>query len=55
MATPSYRQRVGKIEIDNKERELRKKTQENKLKEQPITEEEHRKRVEKLKELGLLK
>ena len=57
MATPSFKQRAGLIEIQNKrikEREEKKKIEEFKKKE-IISEEEHKKRLNKLKELGLIK
>jgi len=57
MAVPSYRQRAGAIEIQNKlikEREERKKRLESEKKE-IISEEEHKKRIEMLKKLGILK
>ncbi|MBS3094647.1 hypothetical protein J4474_03205 [Candidatus Pacearchaeota archaeon] len=57
MATPSYRQRVGLIEIRNKEKKEReeKKKREETKEENVISEEEHKKRLDKLKELGLVK
>ncbi len=57
MAIPSFRQRAGAIEIQNKlikEKEEKKRREKVGKKEQ-ISEEEHEKRVKKLKELGLLK
>ena len=57
MATPSFRQRAGLIEIQNKkikEREEKKKRGESQ-EEKIISEEEHKRRLEKLKGMGLLK
>ena len=57
MAVPPLRRRVGKIEIDNKERKIKEelnKRLKNEKKEN-ITPEEHEARIKKLREIGLLK
>jgi len=57
MTIPSFRHRAGAIEIKNKlikEREEKRKKLELEKRE-IISEEEHRKRVAKLREIGLLK
>jgi len=57
MATPSFRQRAGMIEIKNKqikereERRKREELEENK----DISEDEHKKRLNILKDIGLIK
>ncbi len=53
MAVPSSRHRAGKIEIDNKQREAKKKLVE--LEEEKVSAEEHENRLKMLKELGLVK
>ena len=56
MAVPSSRLRAGALEIKNrliKEREEKKRKEESNGKE-IISEEEHKKRLQKLKEIGLL-
>jgi len=59
MARPSYRHRVGLIEIENQKKKIReeqKKLDEKlKQKQKPISKEEHEERLKKLKEFGLLK
>ncbi|MEK6850796.1 MAG: hypothetical protein AABX85_04430 [Nanoarchaeota archaeon] len=52
MAVPSSRHRAGKIEIDNKEREAKKKLAE--VKKNEITPEEHEERLQALKDAGIL-
>lgn len=56
MAVPSLRNRSNKNRWDaiNKQRAEASKPQEEK-KEEPLSEEEHKKRVELLKQLGILK
>lgn len=57
MATPSFRQRAGLVEIMNKKRKIDEELKARKEKEEKeiISEEEHKKRLEKLKEMGLIK
>ncbi len=53
MAVPSLRRRAGMTEIENKERKLRETIKKDEPKE--VSKEEHDKRVNLLKDLGLLK
>jgi hypothetical protein len=57
MAVPPSRRNAGKIDIANKERKIREelKAREDKKNEKPISEEEHNKRMELLKNLGFIK
>lgn len=59
MVRPSYRHRAGYIEIKNKNRQVKEESKKIedilKEKEKTISDEEHKQRIEKLKELGLLK
>lgn len=56
MAVPSFRSRsnANSWAAKNKQRAEQNKTQEEK-KEEPVNEEEHRKRMEMLKQLGILR
>lgn len=57
MVVPSLRRRTGAMEIKNKlikEREEKRKKAESEKREN-ISDEEHRMRMEKLKEIGLIK
>lgn len=53
MAVPSSRHRAGKIEIDNKERETKKRFADAKKDE--ITPREHEERLQALRDAGILK
>lgn len=57
MATAPLRRRAGRIEIANKERKLKEelKAREEGKTELQVSEEEHKKRLEMLKSLGILK
>ena len=56
MAIAPLRRRAGKIEIQNTERKIREELGARKQqREEPPSEEEHNKRVELLKSMGLLK
>ena len=59
MVVPSYRHRAGKMEIENKKRQIKQELEERekefKQSQKPISDEEHKLRLEKLKEIGLLK
>jgi len=57
MAVASLRRRIGQTEIQNKERRLREELRERGANEKPveISEEDHKKRLELLKNLGILK
>ncbi len=58
MAVAPLRRRAGMNEIKNKERKMReelKQNAENQKPEEPISEDEHNKRLEMLKNLGILK
>ncbi len=54
MAVPPRNRKAGKIEIDNKERELKEKAKKNNKKTE-VTSEEHEKRLNILKDMGILK
>ena len=57
MAVAPLRRRAGRIEIENKERKIKEEIKSSKenTKEEKISEEEHQSRLDKLKEIGLLK
>ena len=55
MATPSFRQRAGRIDIQNKERALKELSKKENRKEESISEEEHQRRLLILKQIGVLK
>jgi len=57
MAVVPLKRRVGLIEIKNKERKIQEelKARKNNEKEEKISEEDHQKRIDLLKKLGLVK
>lgn len=58
MATAPLRRRAGRIEIDLKEERIRKELKarhDNQKPEEPISKEEHDRRLKMLKSLGILK
>jgi len=57
MAVAPLRRRAGMIDIKNKERKIREALEARKENEKPaeVSEEEHNKRLEMLKSLGILK
>lgn len=60
MAVASFRLRAGRVEIKNKERKIReelkmREEEQRKNKEEKVSEEEHQARLNKLREIGLLK
>ena len=59
MAVPPLRRRAGKVEIDNKERRAREELEARKEaeggKDESISEEEHNRRLEMLRGIGVLR
>ena len=55
MAVPPSRRRAGKIEIDNKARQIRDELKKREVEKREITIEEHEERLKKLREIGLIK
>ncbi|MDO8460045.1 MAG: hypothetical protein Q7S74_02980 [Nanoarchaeota archaeon] len=56
MAVPSSRRRAGKLEIDNKARQIKEEVKKREASnEEKITQEEHEARMKILKDLGLVK